>query len=54
MKKGDIKYHAGLEAKVKLIRKLKSRLPGFWTVEIIDGHRAGQWYDADPVLLSNA
>lgn len=52
MQKGDIRTHAGLGVKVKLIRCLKSRRPGFWTVEIIEGPRAGQWYDADPVLLT--
>jgi len=54
MEKGAIAYHAILDARVKLIRQLKSRRPGFWTVEILDGPRAGQWYDADPVCLSPA
>lgn len=51
MTKGETRYHTGIQANVKLIRCLKTRLPGFWTVEILDGPRAGQWYDAAPALL---
>lgn len=51
MEKGSVVFHSGLQARVKLIRLLKFRLPGFWTCEVLDGPQAGQWYDAAPTLL---
>lgn len=44
--------HIVLRCKCRVIRFVKTR--GVWTVEILDGPRAGQWYDAREANLKPA
>lgn len=47
--KGQIVRHAISGCAAKVIRRLKKR--GLVTIEFIEGARAGQWHDANPVNL---
>lgn len=51
MKPGDTMVHTD-QGKVKLVRLLKTRRQGWWTVEILEGVQAGQLYDANPARLT--